>query len=91
MKTIVCNKCKRTLAKTEPSREICATNFIQHIGDFAPAIYQSRVVYDLCDECNEQFNNFISTQIYHFMTDENDTDSKDDASKEIKFTLRVDR
>lgn len=65
MKTITCDKCGKEVSKHY--RSVSATNFVGDIGYTADLVYRPPYPeYDLCEQCNADFNHYISKKIWEF-------------------------
>ena len=64
MKTITCDKCGKEVGKLY--RSVSAKNFVIDIGYTADLLYRTYPEYDLCEQCNADFNAYISKKIWEF-------------------------
>ena len=64
MKTITCDKCGKEVGKLY--RSVSAENLVIDIGYITDSLYRTYPEYDLCEQCNADFNAYISKKIWEF-------------------------
>ena len=64
MKIITCDKCGKEVGVLY--RSVSAENFVIDIGYTTDALYRTYKEYDLCEQCNADFNTYISKKVWEF-------------------------
>lgn len=80
MKTITCDKCGKEVGTFY--RSVSAEKFVIDIGLTADLVYRKYPEYDLCEQCNAEFNTYISTKIREFFQPE---ETKDNTCETCKY------